>query len=108
MMRDLNTVPATPLYALMIRPGEKFGLALTIDGEEIATASDVKKLREIGLTELRVLAALAGRPVRARAVEPDFPTPWNMTAAGHEQPLGRVTPARVPGVSVACGMMRET
>ncbi|WCD91304.1 hypothetical protein KPP03845_200265 (plasmid) [Streptomyces xanthophaeus] len=27
---------------------------------------------------MRIQAALAARPIRARAVEPDAPTPWNM------------------------------
>lgn len=73
-----STVPATPLYALMIRSDEEHGLALTLDGEEIATGPDIDALRAGGLAELRVRAALAGRPVRARAVEPTSPTPWNM------------------------------
>lgn len=77
-MRKSSTVPATPLYALMIRSDEEHGLALTLDGEEIATGSDIEALRAGGLSELRVRAALAGRPVRARAVEPTCPTPWNM------------------------------
>ncbi|MFE2879230.1 hypothetical protein ACFXG6_32760 [Streptomyces roseus] len=77
-MRKSSTVPATPLYALMIRSDEEHGLALTLDGEEIATGSDIEALRAGGLSELRVRAALAGRPVRARAVEPACPTPWNM------------------------------
>ncbi|MEU5069104.1 hypothetical protein AB0G95_34255 [Streptomyces virginiae] len=73
-----STVPATPLYALMIRSDEEHGLALTLDGEEIATGPDIDALRAGGLAEMRVRAALAGRPVRARAVEPASPTPWNM------------------------------
>ncbi|MEV7512667.1 hypothetical protein AB0O57_32385 [Streptomyces sp. NPDC091201] len=77
-MQKSTTVPATPLYALMIRPDEEHGLALTLDAEEIATGSDIGALRAGGLAELRVRAALAGRPVRARAVEPACPTPWNM------------------------------
>ncbi|MFJ8570388.1 hypothetical protein [Streptomyces sp. NPDC093514] len=77
-MHNPGNVPATPVYALMIRSDEEHGLTLTLDGEEIATGSDTEALRAGGLSELRVRAALAGRPVRARAVEPACPTPWNM------------------------------
>ncbi|WP_331723305.1 hypothetical protein [Streptomyces sp. NBC_00105] len=77
-MHNPANIPATPVYALMIRSDEEHGLALTLDGEHIATGSDITALRAGGLSELRVRAALAGRPVRARAVEPACPTPWNM------------------------------
>ncbi|WP_328966209.1 hypothetical protein [Streptomyces virginiae] len=77
-MRTPGSVPATPLYALMIRTDQAHGLALTLDGEQIAAGPDIEALRASGLAELRVRAALAGRPVRARAVEPASPIPWNM------------------------------
>lgn len=77
-MNDLAKIPATPLYLLMVQTDEESGLALTIDGQRIDTDSDIGNLRTKGLAELRIRAALAARPIRARAVEPAAPTPWNM------------------------------
>ncbi|NYE44868.1 hypothetical protein [Streptomyces fulvorobeus] len=78
MMYDLTNIPAHPLYALMIRPDDVAGFILTLDGQVISSGHDLKEVREEGRTELRVRAALAARPVRARAVESASPAPWNM------------------------------
>ncbi|MFD9270937.1 hypothetical protein ACFWB1_26115 [Streptomyces goshikiensis] len=89
MMHDPTEIPATPLYLLMVQKDEEFGFALTIDGKRIDTDSDIGQLRANGLAELRIRAALAARPIRARAVEPAAPTPWNMIV----YPDGSVTDA---------------
>ncbi|MFD8025790.1 hypothetical protein ACFV6G_35925 [Streptomyces lavendulae] len=82
-MVDFSSVPATPIYSLLIRPGDD-GLVLTLDGDELATGSSLAELRAAGRARLTVLAALAGRPVRARAVDPESPAPWSVvvTPAG--------------------------
>ncbi len=49
-MHNPGTVPATPVYALMIRSDGQHGLAVTLDGEEIATGSDIRALRASGLS----------------------------------------------------------
>ncbi|MFD8633740.1 hypothetical protein [Streptomyces sp. NPDC059533] len=86
-MFDASVVPAAPLYLLMIHPDEASGLALSIDGQQLAAGADIEELRKEGLAELTIRAALAGRPVRARAVEPDVPTPWLLVVS----PDGTVT-----------------
>ncbi|MFD8954632.1 hypothetical protein ACFV0B_37900 [Streptomyces xanthophaeus] len=86
-MPDESTVPAQPLYSMMIRADQESGLALDIDGQTLATDPDIAVLRAKGLAELRIRAAFAGRPVRARAVEPTALTPWLMIVS----PDGSVT-----------------
>ncbi|MEV7420383.1 hypothetical protein [Streptomyces sp. NPDC089919] len=75
---DPTDVPAQPAYALLISPDEEHGLVLSLDGATVTTGHDIEQLREAGRRELQVRAALAGRPVRARAVEPASPHPWNL------------------------------
>ncbi|MFD6891820.1 hypothetical protein [Streptomyces sp. NPDC059957] len=86
-MPKKSAIPATPLYSMMIRTDQDGGLALDIDGQALAADPDIATLRAKGLAELRIRAALAGRPVRARAVEPTAPTPWLMIVS----PDGTVT-----------------
>ncbi|MEU8779866.1 hypothetical protein [Streptomyces sp. NPDC048606] len=76
-MQDLSMVPATPVYSLVIHAGGE-GLVLTVDGEEIASGGTLRELRAAGRERLTVLAAMAGRPVRARATDPEAPAPWCM------------------------------
>ncbi|MEU8436924.1 hypothetical protein AB0F18_29275 [Streptomyces sp. NPDC029216] len=70
-------MPATPLYSLVISPTGD-GLVLTLDGQVLAYGADPGELRAAGRDKLIILAALAGRPIRARATEPDSPAPWWM------------------------------
>ncbi|MFE2879199.1 hypothetical protein ACFXG6_32915 [Streptomyces roseus] len=72
----------------MVQTDEETGLALTLDGERITTGRDIATLRGAGLDELRIRAALAGRPVRARAVEPASPIPWCMIVCPDGAVLG--------------------
>ncbi|MFD6879706.1 MULTISPECIES: hypothetical protein [unclassified Streptomyces] len=53
-------------------------MVLTLDGCDVEAGSDLEELRAAGRHRLTVLAAFAGRPVRARAVDPAAPTPWCM------------------------------
>ncbi|MCX4784625.1 hypothetical protein [Streptomyces sp. NBC_01264] len=106
-MPKKSAIPATPLYSMMIRTDQDGGLALDIDGQTLAADPDIATLRAKGLAELRIRAALAGRPVRARAVEPTAPTPWLMIVS----PDGTVTdvaehPAAPPS-TVAEDMRKE-
>ncbi|MFE2857380.1 hypothetical protein ACFXJO_40465 [Streptomyces lavendulae] len=76
-MNEFSDVPATPVYSLVIsRTGDD--LVLTLDGERLADGPSLAELRAIGRDRLTVLAALAGRPVRARAVDPEALNPWFM------------------------------
>ncbi|MFD8147376.1 hypothetical protein [Streptomyces sp. NPDC059708] len=77
-MQDFSAVPATPVYSLMISNTGGDGLVLTIDGEHIADGASLEELRTVGRDQLTVRAALAGCPVRARAVDPETYTPWLM------------------------------
>ncbi|MFE2273343.1 hypothetical protein ACFXB4_29425 [Streptomyces lavendulae] len=72
-------------------------------GDELVTGSSLAELRAVGRARLTVLAALAGRPVRARAVDPESPAPWSVvvTPAGgiydvpaHPAPPPPQSPAR--------------
>ncbi|MDA5284757.1 hypothetical protein [Streptomyces sp. Isolate_45] len=80
-MQDFSKVPAAPVYSLVIHHGDGGGLVLTLDGQEIADGEDLAELREAGRDRLNVLAALAGRPIRARAVDPAAPIPWCMVVS---------------------------
>ncbi|MEW2374249.1 hypothetical protein AB0940_33580 [Streptomyces sp. NPDC006656] len=76
-MLDASAVPPSPLYSLVISPTGD-GLVLTLDGQVLVSGADLGELRAAGRDKLIILAALAGRPIRARATEPDSPAPWCM------------------------------
>ncbi|MFD9010388.1 hypothetical protein [Streptomyces sp. NPDC059552] len=87
----------------MIRSGEEHGLALTLDGAQIATGSDIEALRGGGLSELRVRAALAGRPVLDAAEHPAAPAPAEERPAPPAPPTPAVAmappaPAALPAL----------
>ncbi|MEU9237106.1 hypothetical protein [Streptomyces subrutilus] len=64
---DPVTIPATPVYTITVT-----GSGVSIDGEPItAPAGDLAAARRAALAEIRVRAALRGRPVRVTAKEPD-------------------------------------
>ncbi|MEU7153818.1 hypothetical protein AB0B15_38260 [Streptomyces sp. NPDC045456] len=64
---DPDKVPATPVYTITITSS---GTA-TVDGEEITTSGSADEARLAALAEVRIKAALAGRPVRAVAKDQD-------------------------------------
>lgn len=67
MTTDAGQVPATPLYTITLT-----GSGVSIDGEPVGVpAGDLPAARLAALAEIRVRAALRGRPVRVTAKEPD-------------------------------------
>ncbi|MCM2422645.1 hypothetical protein [Streptomyces sp. RKAG293] len=77
-MYDPAHAPAVPCCLLVIHTGDEGHLALTLDGKRITVGSDLDELREAGRDELRIRAALAGRPLRALRIEPSPSAPFNM------------------------------
>ncbi|MFD9102253.1 hypothetical protein ACFVZN_14370 [Streptomyces virginiae] len=87
MTTDAGQVPATPLYTITLT-----GSGVSIDGEPVGVPSgDLPAARLAALAEIRVRAALRGRPVRVTAKEPDG-SAWPLVV----DPDGRVTTLSVP------------
>ncbi|MEU5067641.1 hypothetical protein AB0G95_26835 [Streptomyces virginiae] len=87
MTTDAGQVPATPLYTITLT-----GSGVSIDGEPVGVpAGDLPAARLAALAEIRVRAALRGRPVRVTAKEPDG-SAWPLVV----DPDGRVTTLSVP------------
>ncbi|MET9840265.1 hypothetical protein ABZZ01_21105 [Streptomyces virginiae] len=87
MTTDAGQVPATPLYTITLT-----GSGVSIDGEPVGVPSgDLPAARLAALAEIRVRAALRGRPVRVTAKEPDG-SAWPLVV----DPDGHVTTLSVP------------
>ncbi|KOU96288.1 MULTISPECIES: hypothetical protein [Streptomyces] len=87
MTTDAGQVPATPLYTITLT-----GSGVSIDGEPVGVpAGDLPAARLAALAEIRVRAALRGRPVRVTAKEPDG-SAWPLVV----DPDGHVTTLSVP------------
>ncbi|MGW2895916.1 hypothetical protein ACWDAO_15175 [Streptomyces sp. NPDC001212] len=76
-MTDPDTVPATPIYTITVGSNG----AASLDGEEITgPGGDPAEARVAALAEVRIKAALRGRPVRVNAKEADGST-WPLIVA---------------------------
>ncbi|MER7316242.1 hypothetical protein [Streptomyces halstedii] len=94
MSTDPDQIPPTPVYTIMLSSS---GTA-TVDGEEITSGGgDVNAARLAALAEVRIKAALHGRPVRAVAKEQDG-SAWPLIVAvdGTVTTLDRPHPTPAP------------
>ncbi|MEU4932026.1 hypothetical protein AB0G54_36925 [Streptomyces yokosukanensis] len=74
---DPNTIPPTPIYTITVSSNG----AASLDGEEITgPGGDPATARVAALAEVRIKAALRGRPVRVNAKEADGST-WPLIVA---------------------------
>jgi len=91
---DPDTVPATPIYTITVSSNG----AASLDGEEITgPGNDPAEARVAALAEVRIKAALRGRPVRVIAKEADGST-WPLIVAvdGSVTTLDRPHPTPPP------------
>ncbi|MFI7142849.1 hypothetical protein ACIBQ5_35660 [Streptomyces massasporeus] len=97
---DPDTVPATPIYTITVSSNG----AAALDGEEITgPGGDPAEARVAALAEVRIKAALRGRPVRVNAKEADGST-WplivavdgSVTTLDHPHPTPPPPPAPQP------------
>lgn len=97
---DPDTVPATPIYTITVSSNG----AASLDGEEITgPGNDPAEARVAALAEVRIKAALRGRPVRVNAKEADGST-WplivavdgSVTTLDHPHPTPPPAPAPTP------------
>ncbi|MGW0390852.1 hypothetical protein ACWDYJ_08105 [Streptomyces sp. NPDC003042] len=87
MTIDPGRVPATPVYTITLTSS-----GVSIDGEPVSTGpGDLPAARRAALAEIRVRAALRGRPVRVTAKEPDG-SAWPLVV----DPDGNVTTLTAP------------
>ncbi|MFJ9427856.1 hypothetical protein [Streptomyces sp. NPDC101249] len=93
MSTDPDQIPPTPVYTIMLNSS---GTA-TVDGEEITSGGDVNAARLAALAEVRIKAALHGRPVRAVAKDQDG-SAWPLIVAvdGTVTTLDRPHPTPAP------------
>ncbi|MGO4431114.1 hypothetical protein AB4Z54_73130, partial [Streptomyces sp. MCAF7] len=90
---DPDQVPATPIYTITIN---ETGTA-AIDGQPIPTPGNTPdEARVAALAEIRVKAALHGRPVRVIAKEPDAAWPMIVDADGNVTTLDTPHPTPNP------------
>ncbi|MFH8986402.1 hypothetical protein [Streptomyces varsoviensis] len=96
---DPDQIPPTPVYTITLSSS---GTA-TVDGEEITSGGDADAARLAALAEVRIKAALHGRPVRAVAKDQDG-SAWplivavdgTVTTLDHPHPTPTPPPAPVP------------
>ncbi|MCX4690941.1 hypothetical protein [Streptomyces sp. NBC_01408] len=87
MTTDPGQVPGTPVYTITLTSS-----GVSIDGEPVSTPQgDLPAARRAALAEIRVRAALRGRPVRVTAKEPDG-SAWPLVV----DPDGNVTTLSAP------------